>query len=180
MSGLRTALILPVPDATPTVDAWRERTCTDRPSAGVPAHVTVLFPFVPAADIDDRLVDDLCALFAQHRSFSFELREPRRFPGGVLYLAPEPAEPLLALIDAAAQRYPDFPPYGGEVPLASIVPHLTVAHGAATLLDEAEAEVRPSLPIPAFAHEVVLLEELEQDWGRWEPRAGFPLGPASG
>ncbi|HSJ95209.1 MAG TPA: 2'-5' RNA ligase family protein [Gaiellaceae bacterium] len=175
MSRLRTALIVPVPEAAPAVDPWRERTCADRPSAGVPAHVTVLFPFVPATEIDDRLIDDLRALFAEHRSFSFELREPRRFPG-VLYLAPEPAEPFLELVHAAALRFPELPPYGGEIPLASIVPHLTVAHGEPALLDEAEAEMRPLLPIRTAADEVVLLEELEPDWGRWEPRAALPLG----
>lgn len=179
MGRLRTALIVPVPGAASAVDGWRERTCADRPSAGVPPHVTLLFPFVPAAEIDDRLVDDLRALFAGHDPFSFELRAPRRFPGA-LYLAPEPAEPFLALIHAAARRFPDFPPYAGEIPLASIVPHVTVAHGESELLDEAEAGVRPSLPIPAFAREVVLLEELEPDRGRWRARTPLPLGSALG
>jgi hypothetical protein len=63
--ALRSALIVAVPEATSTVDGWREHTCADRPSIGVPAHVTILFPFVPAPEIDVALVDDLRGLFAR-------------------------------------------------------------------------------------------------------------------
>jgi hypothetical protein len=41
----------------------------------VPAHVTILFPFVPVREIDDALVDDLRGLFARFQGFGgFELR----------------------------------------------------------------------------------------------------------
>jgi 2'-5' RNA ligase len=175
MSPLRSALMVSVPEASGAVDAWRERTCADRPSSGVPAHVTILFPFVPAHEIDDALVDELRDLFAGFEPFSFELREPRRFPG-VLYLAPEPSDVLLELIHAVAARYPGCPPYGGEIALDAVVPHLTVARGDAALLDEAEAEARRALPIATEARELLLLEEVEPDWGRWQGRAALPLG----
>jgi hypothetical protein len=50
-----------------------------------------------------------------------------------------------------------------------------VAYGDDALLDEVEAAVTPKLPIEAHVTEAVLLEELEQDWGRWDERARFPL-----
>ena len=36
VSGLRSALVLAVPEAAPAVDAWRERTSAAKPSNGVP------------------------------------------------------------------------------------------------------------------------------------------------
>ena len=47
------------------------------------------------------------------------------FPDGVLYLAPEPAEPFGALTEAFAAAWPEYPPYGGS--FTDVVPHLTVA-----------------------------------------------------
>jgi 2'-5' RNA ligase len=170
---LRSALVVEVPEATRAVDDWRERTSSAKPSAGVPAHVTILFPFVPARRIDRELLASLGSLFAAYPAFGFELRDARRFPG-LLYLAPEPAERFLELIEAAAAAHPDFPPYGGE--FDTIVPHLTAAEGEAAVLDRAAADIEPSLPIPAVAHEVTLLEEVEPALARWHSRARLPLG----
>ena len=47
-SALRSMVIIPVPEAADAVDRWREETCNDKPSIGVPAHITLIFPFVPA------------------------------------------------------------------------------------------------------------------------------------
>jgi 2'-5' RNA ligase len=178
VSELRSALVVEVPAAAPVVDRWRERTCADRPSIGVPAHVTILFPFVPARTIDDAVLSGLRELYSAFAPFAFEFREARRFPD-VLYLAPEPSEPFLQLIFATATAYPDCPPYDGEIPLDSIVPHLTVAHGDALLLEKADAEVQPRLPIHAKANEVLLIEEAKPDWGRWQERARIPFDRAA-
>jgi hypothetical protein len=175
VSSLRSALVVEVPEVRLAVDDWRERTCPSKPSRGVPAHVTVLVPFVPAAELGDPLIADLRALFARLHAFRFELREARRFPG-VLYLAPEPPEPFVRLTERVVLEYPDFPPYEGA--FDSIIPHLTVAEGEARLLDEAERDVQRSLPIAAEACEVTLLEELEPDSARWRTHARLPLGTA--
>jgi 2'-5' RNA ligase len=169
----RSALVVAVPEAATTTEHWLERTAAAKPSRGVPAHVTILFPFVPAPSIDDSLLNALEALFARFDPFAFELRECRRFPA-VLYLAPEPPEPFVALTEAVVVAYPDFLPYEGV--FDSIVPHLTVAEGLPALLNRAEAEVRPRLPIRADAHEVLLLEEADPAAGEWGARARIPLG----
>lgn len=172
---LRSALVVEVPEAAPAVDGWRELTTAAKPSSGVPAHVTILFPFVPARELDDRLLGDLHALFAGASAFAFVLRATRRFPG-VLYLAPEPAEPFAGLTETVSAAYPAYPPYGGQ--FGAIVPHLTVAEGEDALLDRAEANVGRSLPIKATACEVLLLEEVEADLARWRAHARIPLGRA--
>jgi 2'-5' RNA ligase len=175
MSALRTALVVEVPEAAAAVDGWRERTSAAKPSNGVPPHVTILFPFVPAAGVADELLHGLQALFAGFPSFRFELRDCRHFPA-VLYLAPEPPEPFVSLTEAVAAAYPEFPPYEGV--FDSIVPHLTAAEGEPAVLGRAERDVRQWLPIDAEAREILLLEELDPDLVRWRVHTRLPLGPA--
>jgi 2'-5' RNA ligase len=170
-TALRTAIIVPV--AVPRVVVeWRERTCPDRPSRGVPPHVTILFPFAPAEAIDDVLVDDIRGLVAAFPAFRFELSGTKRFPS-VLYLPPTPAAPFVDLIDAFVARYPGYPPYGGE--FETVVPHVTAAQGDAAVLDAAELAVEQELPVTATASEVVLLEEVAAGGMAWRTAARLPL-----
>lgn len=169
------ALVVPVPRVAQIVDGWREKTCNARPSIGVPAHVTLLFPFLPAEEIDYQVLDDLKHLFAGFEPFGFTLPRLARFPT-TLYLAPEPAGPFVELTRAIAGRWPDHPPYEGA--FDEIVPHLTVAQGEQELLDAAEADVAPKLPLTVRATEALLLEERERFWQEWGSKASFPLGAA--
>lgn len=143
-----------------------------RPSIGVPAHVTILFPFVPAYRVDDPLLDELRTLFSRFDSFDAVFARAERFER-VLWLAPEPAEPFIAMTRAVVDRWPEHPPYEGEH--ETIVPHLSVAMGDPAATAEAERAVVPGLPVRTRVHQVTLLEEVEPDWGRWRSRARFPL-----
>ena len=175
MTAARSALVIEVPEAADAVDAWLERTAYAKPSNGVPTHITLLYPFVPAADVDDELVGGLGELFARMSSFGFALQECRRFPA-VLYLAPDPPDPFLALTEAVVAAYPGFPPYDGV--FDEVVPHLTAAEGEPAVLGRAEREIRPYLPIGAEAREIVLLEELDPELARWRTHSRLPLGRA--
>jgi 2'-5' RNA ligase len=167
-----------VPEVGPAIEAWRARTCDARSSIGVPAHITVLFPFAPARTLAKDVLADLAGLLARFEPFQYALSEARRFPE-VLYLAPAPREPFVELIEAVVAAYPEYPPYGGVIPGTSIVPHLTIAQGDDELLREAESDVSPALPIASEAREVLVLEEIESHWGRWRTRARLPLGSTS-
>jgi 2'-5' RNA ligase len=79
VTALRTALVVAVPEAGATVESWRERTCNDKPSIGIPAHVTLLFPFVAPDDLD-RELPRLRRLVSGFEPFRFMLDETRRFP----------------------------------------------------------------------------------------------------
>ena len=174
MSELESALVVLVPEVAPVLEPWLERTVEAKPSHGIPAHATILYPFVPAQEIDDALLEDLAAIFARFPAFVFELSRLERFPEGVLYLAPEPPGPFRFLTEAVAAAYPPHPPYGGV--FETVIPHVTAAEGENEILDAAEAGITPALPTAAEAHEVVLLEET--DMRRWQSRAVFPLaGP---
>jgi 2'-5' RNA ligase len=164
----RTALVVVVPDAEPLVGEWRER--YDNASLGIPAHVTLLFPFVPTEVADDALLAELRALFATQSSFSFSLPRVDRFPD-VAWLAPVPAAPFRSLTELIVSRYPDYPPYEGIHD--EVIPHLTVGMGGPELQDEIDAALTPHLPIHAEARQVTLL--VEDDEGRWGVGDEFPL-----
>jgi 2'-5' RNA ligase len=168
--SLRSAVVIPVPAADTAVGPWLARSRSDG-AAPVPAHVTLLAPFAPVADLADAHVEQLGEIVREEGAFNVVFRELRRFPG-VLYLAPQPERPFHTLTAALAAAFPQFPPYEGRF---EPVPHLTVAQGADDLLDEAEHDVAPRLPIEARVHEVLLLEELAPDWGRLAVRARLPL-----
>jgi 2'-5' RNA ligase len=167
-----TAIVVAFPEASPVVDDWRERTSADRTSIGIPPHVTLLFPFVPAEQVDNDVLEELKRLFAATSRFAVVFRELRRWPE-MAYLAPDPPEPFARLTEAIVERWQEYPPYEGVH--ETVIPHLTVAYGDDALLAEVEADVTPKLPIEAHVTEAVLLEELEPDWGRWGERARFRL-----
>lgn len=145
------------------VDSWAA-------PPGVPAHVTLLYPFLPRAD--DELVAELRSLFASVPAFEFGLARIERFPDGTAWLAPEPPEPFVALTRTIVERFPAYPPYGGAHD--EIVPHLTIAQGEGELLARVEAGLAGLEPIDARADEVALLERGED--GVWCRRGTFRLG----
>lgn len=158
-----------VKEAEPVVGRWRWRFDSSA-SAGVPAHVTVLVPFLDIDRIDAAVIDELRVMFGGHSPVTVRFEECGRFPD-VLYLAPTPDQPFRALTEAVAARWPEAPPYGGQ--FAEVVPHLTVAHRQpAHVLDETEAALTVRLPIIADVGSVSLYVS---DGCGWRSRAEFPL-----
>ena len=159
----RTALIVAVPQAEPHVAALRLAHDSSAP-LGVPAHITILFPFAPADELDEDAVGEL---LAAHSAFDFQLASVEHFDDGVTYLAPVPAEPFVALTRAVAERWPAYSPYEGM--FETVIPHLTVG--------ETMLELEAPLPLACRANEVVLIEE-DEPGGRWRERRRFPLAEA--
>jgi 2'-5' RNA ligase len=156
----RTAVCVPVPEADHALRQWRSTYTVDG-REGLGAHITLLYPFAESEEAAAEL-DRLRTHFAQQSPFDFALIEPRRFEGGVLYLAPEPAEPFLKLAKTVQALYPDRPPYGGAY--ADLTPHCTVADAEDEVLAVAEAAVRRHLPIEAVAIEAWLVEYVREGW----------------
>jgi 2'-5' RNA ligase len=164
-----TALVVTVPEAEPLVSDWRAEYDWSA-QRGVPAHITILYPFAPTEKVDESLLDQLRELFAAEAPISFELARVARFPE-VAWLAPEPSKPFSALVELVAARFPGYPPYEGAHD--EIIPHLTVAEGGPELQDRVEAAIAEHLPISAHASHVAFL--FEGDDGLWREAHRFPL-----
>jgi 2'-5' RNA ligase len=167
-----TALICRVPEAERYISRYRDRY---DPSArrNVPAHVTIIYPFMPPDHLDAEVLEALRGIARSVPAFSYRLADTRRFPVA-LYLAPDPDDSYAALTAAVFQAFPEYPPFEGK--FETVVPHVTVAHGDEALLCEIEVELRIALPpagVPARCHELVLIENSS---GRWEQMHAFPLG----
>lgn len=168
-----TALICRVPEAERYIAHYRERY---DPSArrNVPAHVTILYPFMPPERVDAAVLADLEALIRGVPRFDFRLDTTGRFPVS-LYLAPQPGVGFAALTDVVYRAFPDYPPFGGKFDV--LVPHVTVAHADDARLCEIELELRIALAgvaLKGHCSEVVLIENSRGLW--WEPIRVFALG----
>ena len=158
-----TALLIPVPEAEPLVSALR-REHDPSAAAGVPAHVTVIVPFLGPAELDDDVTVELDKVLAEFPTFPFRLAAVGWFGRSVLYLAPDPALPFVDLTERVAQTF-GTAPYSGE--FDDIVPHLTVAHASDGVeLSSIESRLATGLPVECRAEEVWLMESDAQTWRR--------------
>ena len=70
---------------------------------GMPAHVTLLFPFPRLDQLDAAGLADLTALFAATPSIRATFAAVGQFPPDVVYLAPEPRDWFVGLTEALSQ-----------------------------------------------------------------------------
>jgi 2'-5' RNA ligase len=173
----QSAVIVPVPAAEAVVA--RHRRSLDRSAAwGVPAHVTVLFPFVAPEALDDGTVAAAAAAVASVEAFDCTFVATRWFGSDVLWLEPRPAEPLRRLTRAVWAAFPGCPPYEGAHD--GIEPHLTVgerALGGADALEAAEAAVRSALPFTEHVDHALLVIGSQRPRS-WRVQARLPLASA--
>lgn len=168
----QSTLIVHVPEAEPWAKKLRER-YDPIAAAGVPAHITVLFPFISPDLITNNDLARTTATFQRFRPFEFKLERVGRFPES-LYLVPEPSEPFISLTKAIAREFPEYPPYGGK--FTEIVPHLTVANRSAELSTIAEKELSEIMKELGPIHAVCNVVELyENSSGHWRWAQSFPL-----
>jgi 2'-5' RNA ligase len=167
-----TALVVLVPELEPLVGHWR-RSSTDDGARGMPPHVTLIYPFADDGDVE-RYLHAADRVFAEVASFEVAFTGLRRWPD-VLYLAPEPAEPFVALVERLTGAFPDYLPYGGAYD--EIVPHLTLAQGDDVRFDEIETAVRPFLPLRVRVERAWLMAETSEGWRR---HTSFPLAGGRG
>ena len=171
---VESALVVLVPEAETLVESFRLRY---DPSAalGVPAHITVLYPFKPLSELTANDREKLTGLFKNLTAFTTVFTETRRFPAA-LYLAPTPEEPFRRLTEAVAKEFHETPPYGGQFP--DVIPHLTVAQTSNPQdLREIAADfkrvAKDGLPIRMHVTEVALMDNAD---GIWQVRQRFGLG----
>ena len=173
MQPTQTALIIAVPAAEPAVSSHRA-TLDRAASWGVPAHITLVYPFLPPGAINDDTLAALRRIAATEPAFEVSLDRIGWFGDSVTWLAPNPAQPFIALTAALATRFPQALPYGGA--FDETVPHLTIGHDHPRPVLQAAAEtVTTYLPITTTVTSISLIAGIPEPGDNWHLVADYPL-----
>jgi len=165
-------VLVPVPEAEAIVGEWRA-VHDPRARTGVPAHITLVVPWVPPEHINHDYLAQLDSLLADQEPFDYVLDQVCWFGERVLWLAPSPAEPFKLMTMRLAAHF-GTPPWQGEFP--DVVPHLTVGLADDAIGDglrEAAADVSSKLPLACRAQEIDVM--CGGDGGFWNVRHRFSL-----
>jgi 2'-5' RNA ligase len=164
-SGRRqSAILIPVPQAEPVVRPYRLE-YDPVAAAGVPAHITLIVPWLPPQEIAPADLVELAEALAGTDPFEFWLRRVSWFGRAVLWLAPDPIEPFVKMTSLLADRF-GTPPYDDE--FDEVVPHLTVAHASdgvelAGVAAQLESRLKTD-PIDCWAEQVWVMVGDGQSW----------------
>lgn len=168
---METGIVIPVPELESFTSRWRP-VVDAVPLVDVPAHITLLYPFVSSGDLGHETRAVVAALFSDQEPFGFELVSVGRFNDDVVYLRPEPVAPFIRLTGLLTATWPTYPPYGGD--FDEVVPHLTIGSGCTPEGVEAVTRaVEPLLPVSSKASEVWLMVGRK---AMWQVGDRFPIG----
>jgi 2'-5' RNA ligase len=164
-----TALILRA-TLPPRLEALRRR-CVPDAVDGLPAHVTVAYPFAEPGSIDEAVIGRIAEVVARHAPWTMRLVERRRWPDTV-YVSVDPEAPAIALQADLAAAFPSLPIYGGTIEV--FVPHVTVAEGPSVHDPAVDADPGwDDLPVTGAVSEVELI--VRSGVGRWTVERRFPM-----
>ncbi|WP_374575926.1 2'-5' RNA ligase family protein [Phenylobacterium sp.] len=156
---METGLVLALPELDPPLRRWRKHDPAAR--LGMPAHVTLIYPFMDSRAFDEAARVRLRDVLRGFAPLEFAFDRLGAFQGGV-WLEPADPAPAVRLIEALAAAFPAHPPFGGAH--ASIIPHLTIAQAAPGVLARIRAEAPRILPLTARAEAVSLYARSEEGW----------------
>lgn len=166
-------LIIPPPPVQAFCYPWREE--YDQESfARVPAHITLLYPFVPP-EIVDEAVTQLEKICADILPFEVVLSKYSQFEG-VLFLEPENPEPITNLYDKLSEAFPEYAMYEGKHG-GDLHPHLTLAKSD-------DPGILKKINLPPEPHFSFTVNKIHLYLGSpdddipYVPRAVIPLGNA--
>jgi 2'-5' RNA ligase len=140
---------------------------------GVPAHATLLHPFIEPEALRPAVRRRLQDVAANHAPIEYRLARMAEWPDAI-YVAVEPAGPFVHLQIDLQAAFPDWPIYGPDAGF-EFEPHITVADRVGKL----EPGVREdrawrALPHPARTEAVDVIATRPD--GRWRLVWRIPLG----
>jgi 2'-5' RNA ligase len=156
----------------PALERLRRKSVDDA-ADGLPAHLTMLYPFVAPERLRPDVRRALAAVAGRNNPFDYRLVGAARWPDTV-YAAVDPAEPFVRLQRELEAAFPAFPIYGQDADF-EFVPHVTIGEGAA--IDEPALLQDPgwrSLPLQRRATSIEVIGQSEG--GRWRTIWRLPLG----
>jgi hypothetical protein len=169
---VESAIVIKVPEVESVVGTHRQALDPSE-KWGMPAHVTLLYPFLPPSDIDAEVLARLETIVCRHQQFSVEFLHAGWFGDEVLWLSPEPDLSFRRLTTDLFVMFPETPPYGGSITYPT--PHLTVADGASVhLMKAVESIVTENLPIKAVFDSVSVMIGSRES-GSWKTIAELAL-----
>ena len=155
-------LVLLVPALEPKIDDLRAR---HDPAArqGMPAHITVLYPFMDPVKIGPTQRNRLAEVIRGFQPFDLTFQRIGRFPEA-LWIQPDPTEAIIAMVQAIVAAFPDYPPYRGQ--FETVIPHVTVGLGDSFELAAVEPELRRRLadPVRQRVEAVALFTTVRRKW----------------
>jgi len=94
-------------------------------AAGVPAHLTLLHPFIEREELKAAVRARLRAVASKHAPFEYRQAHLAQWPDAI-YVAVEPAAPFVRLHRDLQAAFPAWPIYGADAGF-EFEPHITVA-----------------------------------------------------
>jgi hypothetical protein len=172
--ALETAITLVLTHVDDRLAEAHDELYPERVSEGIPLTLTLLYPWLPAAEVTPSAIDDLRDFFASRPPLDFALTRVAEFAGAVVYAVPEPDDELRTAMRALWAKYPECPPYGkpGNDP----PPHATLGRlvgPSPTTLEEARSRVEPLLPVQCHVTRASLMVEYEPDRVRYAEHFPF-------
>jgi 2'-5' RNA ligase len=167
-----TAVVVLVPAADPAFMPLR-RVHDPSGAEGLGCHVTIMSPFLDAADIDESTLVRLRSALAATAPFTVRLDGLARFTEGMpaLYATVDPTEPFIALTRAVSAEF-GLEPYGGIH--EEIVPHLTIGvSDDPAVLDRIAPIAATALPLSS---EIDAVDVVVHEPAGWRTADSISLG----
>jgi 2'-5' RNA ligase len=140
---------------------------------GVPAHATLLHPFIEPDGLEPSVRRRLRVVAADHRPFDYRLDRMAEWPDAI-YVAVDPVEPFVRLHRDLQAAFPDWPIYGARADF-EFEPHVTIADRDGKLEPGVrEDRVWRVLPLAARAEAIDVIATRPD--GRWCLVWRIPLG----
>jgi 2'-5' RNA ligase len=142
----------------------------------VPAHLTVLYPFVPYEQLDNACtrLHQICGDIVP---FDVTIAGYAEFPG-VIYMPPRNPQPIKDVFRRIYRQFPECPPYRGAFG-DDITPHLTIGE-----FDSEEEQQAARAAMPRYTPITFRVKKLHVLYGidhialPWLTHTVIPLGKA--
>ncbi|MGL1893629.1 MAG: 2'-5' RNA ligase family protein [Spirochaetaceae bacterium] len=168
-------LVFPVNELIPHLQVFREKYTKDG-IAGMPPHITLLYPYFPTVDDIDNNLNRIKKVCKKIEPFTVSIKNLGFFSNReVMYYAPEPKVEFKKIIKLFAEEFRETPPYGGAFPIDEISAHITVCTDK-KFIDEVEKELTNKMKtILPFSFEVNLIKIYIKYDGQWIDYKTFDL-----
>jgi 2'-5' RNA ligase len=142
-------------------------------SVGVPAHATLLHPFIEPEGLGPSVRRRLREVAEDHRPFDYRLSRQAAWPDAI-YVAVDPVEPFVHLHRDLQAAFPDWPIYGAGSDF-EFEPHITVADRQGKL-EPGVSEDPAWRALPRSAHTQAIDVIATRPDGSWRLVWRIPLG----